>query len=215
MAAIDKTYTDKYSDYEELLKWAKNRTFKCPNGIVFNVMDSIYAGWTEESFNNNELPVMNTSCSMDYFLIKYCPLEFVQNRLKKVYPEKYYNSVKNGTSEFDKFRKNNIGTKFKLIRIGSCSDHNTPWSFYNNRKKINPKFFVSVRDNTGEFIWYNEKYDKFVCTYELGDWTSSNAYCCKSLKALVRKIKKWELPKGSTVYVQGRYIGEEWQIKVK
>ena len=103
MAAIDKTYTNSYKNYTDLIEWARNNKFTCPNGTIVNVLNSIYSNWTKEDFNKaiNEghtLPVMNTSQSTDYYLIKYCPLQFVQDRMIEVYDEDYYNTFWDRTS---------------------------------------------------------------------------------------------------------------------
>ena len=37
----------------------------------------------------------------------------------------------------------------------------------------------------------------------------------KSLKALLRKIRKWGLPVGSKVSFYGRYLGEEGEVLIK
>ena len=44
-------------------------------------------------------------------------------------------------------------------------------------------------------------------------WSSSNTHC-KSIRALTRRITKWNLPVGTIIKVWGRYIGEEYEILV-
>lgn len=45
-------------------------------------------------------------------------------------------------------------------------------------------------------------------------WSSSHA-ACKSIRSLTRRITKWNLPVGTIVQVQGRYVGEDYEIIVK
>lgn len=214
MAGIDKTYTSSWEEYQELINWAKNTQFNCPNGIIINPINYIYER-NKESFNGREIPVINSSQSLDYFLIKYCPIQFVQDRMKEVYDDEYYNSIKNGTSEYDTFIRPESGTKIKMIKDSKF--HNRKFfSFYNNR--FNKKLVyinIEVQYNN-ESLWYNEDFDTFILNNELGYWTCNSADIkCKSIKAVVRKIKKWKLPKGAIVTVFGRYIGESWKFLVK
>ena len=44
-------------------------------------------------------------------------------------------------------------------------------------------------------------------------WSSSNTHC-KSIRALTRRITKWNLPVGTIVEVHGRYVGEEYEFLV-
>lgn len=45
-------------------------------------------------------------------------------------------------------------------------------------------------------------------------WSSSNAHC-RSIRALTRRITKWNLPVGTIIEVHGRYVGEEYEILIK
>lgn len=103
MAGIDKTYCRTWEEYQEVVKWARENKFTCPNGTVIEPIESVYE-WNEDSFDGErKLPILNTSQSLDYFLIKHCPIEIVQERMKEVYGEDYVESIKNRTSEYDLF----------------------------------------------------------------------------------------------------------------
>lgn len=102
MAAIDKTYVSSYEDYRKVIDWARTAEFVCPNGKKFSVIDyCYYTDKSEEEIRemlrkNREIPVMNTPVRLDYFLIKHCPIELVQERMKEVYDTGFYDAVKNG-----------------------------------------------------------------------------------------------------------------------
>jgi len=88
MAGIDKTYTYSWKDYVALKEWMKTQPNRC------ELLDCLYE-WVSEDFNGVlEVPVMNTTTHIDRYLIMHCPLEFVQNRMREVYPPKYYARVK-------------------------------------------------------------------------------------------------------------------------
>lgn len=224
MAATDKIYTDKYKEYKELFDWAKNTVFVCPNGTKLYPIRDIYQHLKEEDFKDGKcVPVLMTSFVMDYFLIKNCPFDFVQESLKSSYGEEYYNSVKNGTSEYDLFTKEGkCGSgKIKRINKDSRSRFNYLYPiFRKNGKKIKPKFFVDVYppskdDGLVLSLDYSYKIDNFLWENELGLLDSDCYYGCRSIKALIRKIRKWKLPKGSMVHAHGRYRRESWYFVVK
>ena len=92
MAAIDKTYITNVKDYIEFIDWAKDKEYKCPNGCIVKPMDYLYE-WDIENLkntieNHKEVAILSTDSTIDYFLIKYCPLEFVQKRMSEVYSDK-------------------------------------------------------------------------------------------------------------------------------
>lgn len=210
MACIDKTYTSDYQEYQRFLKWAKETTFECPNGLKIWVFNSVYPFWSEENMKESEKPVINSSYTLDYFLIKYCPFKFVQDRLKYVYGDTYYNSVKEGTSEYDTFKYPEIGTHFKIVRGPLFKSKNFLWKL--RRRKILFDITVSYNDYP---LWYNSKIKKFLLPNELGEGNMSWMYAGRTIKSLIRHLKNLKLPKYSIVRAQGRFVGEDLLILVK
>lgn len=210
MAAIDKTYTSDYEEYQKFLKWAKETTFECPNGIKLHVYDYVYDYWTKESMEKGEKPVMNTPQSLDYFLIKYCPFEFVQERMREVYNEEYVNSILNGTSEYDTFKYPEIGTKFTIVRGKFMKSKDYLWKF--RKRKI--YFSLEVEYNNYP-LWYNPKINKFILPYELGIDIMSWVEKGRTIKSLIRHLRKLKLPKGAIIEAYGRYVNEDLLILVK
>lgn len=210
MAAIDKTYTNNFNEYQEFLNWAKTTTFTCPNGTKIYVYNYVYDFWTKEDFDEAPRPIMCSSFSLDYFLIKYCPFKFVQDRMLEVCGEEYYNSVKNGTSEYDKFKYPEIGTKFKIVRNSLFNHKNYLYKFRHHTNKF--IFSIELDDVT---LWYNKELKRYLMTYELGEYGASALRKAKTIKALIRVLRKLKLPKNSIVTAHGRYVGEELVIYVK
>lgn len=214
MAAIDKTYAHTWEEYVSLVEWAKNTKFICSNGMVLYPMEYIYEWYKElydeayKSFKEKypdsefEFPVMNTSNVLDYFIIKECPLKFVQNRMKEVYSSEYIQSVLHGTSAYDTYKREPIGTKVKVIKYPK----------FGNRSKLCEKKrgmkFITVLEPK---MRYNAEYDYWLSDNELGWYNCS--ICNKNInstKAMIRQIRKWKLPKGTKVSWCGRYIGNEF-----
>lgn len=209
MAAVDKTYIDNYDDWKRIIDWAKDTEFVCKNGLVFKVIDyCYYPDATEEEIKNwlkeaGSIPVMNTSIELDYYLIKYCPIDIIQNRMKEVYDEDYYNSIKNNESEYDNDSSIEIGKNI----------------FIKKRKSRNNYFSKGVADITaiyqGIYLTYNDELQRFLWPNELGYHTSDDFYKIKSVKSLIRKLRKMNLPKGTFIIVEGFYIHEHMEILIK
>ena len=210
MAAIDKTYLSDYEEYQRFLEWAKNKTYTCPNGTVIHVYDYVYDYWTKESMEVCERPVINTPSSLDYFLIKDCPFEFIQERMRDVYDEEYIESVLNGTSDYDTFKYPEEKSRIKIVGTGYWLKHKD--YLFKDQGKRKYYFFIDV-DYKGDSLCYSSYIKRFLLPGELGLWTSSSCWKGRSIKALIRIIRKWNLPKDCEIIAQGRYIGERIKLK--
>lgn len=210
MAAIDKTYLSDYEEYQKFLKWAKETTFKCPNGTKIYMYNYVYDYWSKEDMKETSRPVMNTPLALDYFLIKYCPFKFVQDEMREVYDKEYVNSIINGTSEYDTFKYPEVGTKFTIIRGRWMTYKNYLWKF--RKRKIH--FDLNVEYNK-QHLRYSPEINKFILPYELGLGTMSWTTKGKTIKALIRHLRKLKLPKGAIITATGRYIDENLLILVK
>lgn len=221
MAAIDKTYVSSYDDWKEIVDYAKDAIFTCPNGQELKLIDYIYfpnksksevEEWLSETC---EIPVMSTSWSMDYFLIKYCPIQLVQDRMVDVYGEEYCTSVKNGTSKYDTFVRQEGGKHVSYLKRPKFRKPIKHFSSY-TCKYMHGKYFVQVDVPDGEgYTFYNERYDTWVLPYELGEGFTNTAITkCKSVKSVIRKIRKWNLPIGYKIHVFGKFKGEDFEMVV-
>jgi hypothetical protein len=71
------------------------QSFVCPNGDIIRPINYLFR-WNEEDFDGEKyLPIMNTPYSLDYFLIKHCPVKLVRKRMRQVYDDEYINSIEN------------------------------------------------------------------------------------------------------------------------
>lgn len=217
MAAIDKTYVSTWEEYNEYVNWAKDKVFVCPNGTKIHPIDYVRDYGYEHFDGEIERVLHNTPTSLDYFLIKECPIAFIQDTLKWQYSEEFYESVKNGNSEYDTFSKEGkCGNKIKLIWKGYMA-FEKPIKFYNRflKKHMKGIFEIEVSSPEGRLMWYSSKINNFLWDNELGTISSScGTFHCHSVKALKRKLMKMNLPKGSIVTAWGYWRGEKWKFKI-
>lgn len=235
MAAIDKTYLTNWTDYMQLYDWCVSvGTVIDDWGNEFTPLDYLWKGTKEEwlEFTENETserPVWATSLYLDIYLIRYCPIEFIQERLKEQYGEGWsktafcensssYNDIKNKTSVYDTYVRNGVtNPKFK-------------WDLYTPMKNVKDiVWWVQIKDSSWNYdetadYWYN---DSEVYTPK-GMWTSNTATLRGKLtkRSIARKLKKWNLPKGTVLqfsasfYLKnkpGRYTfdGHDFDLQIR
>lgn len=210
-------YEDDYitSMINESIQYAQD---SYDNGIFKDyVKDGI---WTQEEYDNFdptkyvEISVMNNPLHIDIWLIRNCPIGWVQDRLKEQYSA-YYDDILNKESIFDKYERNGVGND---IKIKIPKDLKFPISinqiYTNDRKSL---FFDWETD-----YWYDklEPFRNENClslNYPGYDYNcfKSNSLDIKSRKALFRRLRKWNLPEKSIVTLLGKERNRVFEIIIK
>lgn len=164
--------------------------------------------WEFNAEDYFDVVLWNTPTYVDIWLIRNCPFDFIQNRLKEQYgggwskqaftnhnDDNMYYQIKNGTSIYDTYKRNGLGKNTKV------HFHNYKYAPIPRDKKC--WWWIQV-DNLNEkydFWWYNE-YDKMWYSKDEAMPTSSNTAHIKGAltkKNIINLIKKWNFPKGMKV----------------
>lgn len=199
MAGIDKTYTDSYVNYKEFKDWADKQTL-----TFFNKHKVCIGNWVwlyeKEDFSDGQIPIMNTPSWLDIYLIQNCKSDFVLNRMKSVYSKK----------TLKEFKKIDLTAK-------------PPVDFQQNRKitiqKNNKtKFSLHKKLYGGKTQWWLQCNNNFGYCDETNVWSSYDNYYphntntahIKSIKGILRHLRKQFLPKGISFNIIGRYVGENY-----
>lgn len=210
MAGIDKIYVDNYNDYISFINYCKTIQEDIQELFNVDIFNYFYfTELTEESFKieDNEYPLTNFPHKIDYYLIKNCNIPFIVERLKGQYGESY-DEIKNDNKilndyTFEKFKK------FKIIREKS----KYPYVI----KKQKNKFIISIENLDNCNVWI---YDKKISQWKNSDRSNNlnNNNCWsfikfgKSRKAIIRKVNKWNLPKGVEIEILGTYYSSSFKI---
>ena len=221
MAGIDKTYCKTVAEHEEFKQWAIENKFKTPMGEIIDITCHMYNFDTsieelqEQVDNWGEIIVMNTPSNVDYYLIKYCPIKFVQDRMKSVYSTQYENII-DGTSSFDNFNRDSIaGTKVKCVKESDF--YKKDFLHMRKGKRFMVDYWIEIDDSSTDYnLWYNENLNHWTIYGRELEYHDSNV-ChkpIKSRKALIRQIRKWRLPKGCMVHWKGYYQGDDMIFKI-
>ena len=205
MAGIDKTYTSSWEEYRSLVEWCKDKSFVLKNGDVIRPIKYIYK-WEEEDFDGErEIPVWNTPTYLDIWLIRNCPLEFIQERLKEQYgggwsktaftehnDDDMYYKILTHTSPYDTFQRNGSHRFYvHYVLNNKFKDDDLVW-------------WIDIR---GCGWWYNEKHKMWYHDDEALPISSSCAHYRGNIskRKLARMIKRWNLPIGTQVLFKGDY----------
>lgn len=245
MAGIDKTYVSNWSTFKEIRDWAENQSFTLKNGKKIDLIDYFYyPDLTEEEFNKYkedynkiypeyeyEIVLWNTPTYVDIWLIRNCPFEIIQDRLKEQYSggwsktaftdhneDDLYTQIKEYRSIYDTYQRNGLGKKAKVtfhnLFGNPIRDKNVFWWI-----EVDPYWLGKKRTSIKISPWYNETDDMWYWDKEAMPWTSNSCHRRGSMtkKNIVNLIKKWDLPKGTIVKFRtemGRYLYHEFYCTV-
>lgn len=147
----------------------------------------------------------NTPTYFDVWLIRNCPLDFIQDRLQEQYGD--YEAIKNHTSCFDTYTRNGspkFSVKYLPRHIKNFRDDRLWW-------------WVQVENNA--YLDYNED-DKTWYSYEECKPYHSNTYSFYGnlgKRKLARLMKRWNLPKGTVLKFGATldgYVYKEFKVTV-
>ena len=138
-----------------------------------------------------EICLWNTPTWLDIFLIRNCPVGFIQDRLRDQYKDSY-DDILNKTGEFAE-RKAKVGHLFKIPRVA-----------------VNRVSYVDVfvYDKNGNDLYYNKKARRWIDPFTT--MACYDEYCVTLFstkrRTLKRWISKWNLESGSVVEL--RIVGD-------
>ena len=274
MAAIDKTYLNKWEDFNKVRNWALTQSFKLKNGQIIHLKDFLYYpdmtkeewdewhknsieyaqehyntpeyiaqakelygdDWEFNAENYFEVVLWNTPTYVDIWLIRNCPFDFIQNRLKEQYgggwskeaftnhnDSDMYEQIKNHTSIYDTYQRKGLGKNAKIrffdYREGNLlRDKKLIWFV-----EVNPYWYKNKRLPVFESIYsYNENDNMWYAEEEAMPWNSNMAVFHGTLtkKNIINLVRKWNLPKNVYIKFLGRlhdnngYYISEFLIRV-
>lgn len=245
MAYIDKTYFNSYEQYKEVSDWCHQQgtviddygnkftlTDYLPRKIVYNHETNTFddLGEYDEEYINEAfesqrkdgrepfLMLWNTGSLFDVYLIRYCPVGFVQERLKEQYGDAY-DEILNREYVYDRYERNGLDNPhFKLeYSCGNVPLRYVPRFLDFWQIKVDfPADTIQGMDygyyDKDKDYWYplSEPYNR-----EYGNITSLVFYPKKLTKRkLARMIRKWKLPKGCKVECRS-FNGYKIMAKIK
>ncbi len=197
MAGIDKTYTSSYQEYREFKDWADTQVITFYDGHKVCAGDWVY-GLEEGDFTGRQTPIMNTPTWLDTYLIQNCPVEFVQERMRSVYGD-YYEELNSKP-----FPSRPIGKQNRKIKV--TRNERTRFPIHNKAFGI---WWLQCNGS----LWLNDETKTWADPDEYPTYTNTAHF--KTVKSVVRHLRKQYLPDGVSFTISGRYIGEEYLIVIK
>lgn len=200
MAGIDKTYCNSYKDYKDFKDWADKQVITFFDGHKERVGDYVWV-YDESDFNGNEIPIMNTPTWLDAYLIQNCNIKFVSERMVDVYDEEYYNILKN--KSFDK-----IPEWYKQNRNILIQRTKTTKYPIHNKVFICKKWWLQ-----SNCFFYNSETNTWVNKDDLYPYNTNTSHH-KTVKSVVRILRKQHLPSGVEFRLLGGCKGEDYKITI-
>jgi hypothetical protein len=203
VAGIDKTYVTCWEDYVEVKDWALQvGVVRDDFGNVFSPIDWL-PEYEETNFTGRrELVLWNTPTYFDVWLIRYCPIDFIQGRLKQQYGSSYI-EIKERRSEYDHYVRPAASSHFKILPLGS---------FPRIRQK-DLRLDVQVED----IDWmYSDETGEWHHWLECRKW-NTNTETIKgpiTRRKFKRYIKKCRFPAGVRLRVYSNY-GHLFEVVIK
>lgn len=191
------------SEFKESIEAQKERYrnyYKDPKHLQ-EAKDFLGQDWEPEPEGIGELVLWNTPTYFDVWLIRYCPIQFIQERLKQQYSD--YEELKARNSEFDHYIRPAASSHFKIL---------PPGSFPRIRQK-DLRLDIQTMDNE----WaYSEKDGKWYNLLECRDF-NTNTETIKgpiTRRKFKRYIKKCGFPAGVRLRVYSNY-GHLFEVVIK
>jgi len=199
MAVIE---TNSYKDYKEFKDWSDTQFLTFFDGYKIRIGNFVF-NRNEDDFSENEITIINAPAYVDIYLIQNCKFDFVINVLSDVYDEEDFNVYKNFdfNKGFHEDYKQNRKITIQKTKVTKFPIHKKPYNGSN--------WWLQSDDN----FWYNED-RKLWIHLDMEYPTDCNTAHLPTIKSVVRHLRKQYLPKGITFTLFGRYIGEDYIIKI-
>lgn len=212
MGAYNKLFIKTKEECDEFESWFKeNLQIQTKYGeYIFFTMylykvkkDSYYATFRAPNYVNAEV-------------IRKCPIEFIQTQYKAIYKDKY-DLIKNGTLYGEPIIRYEKGKHFVTTTKPNIKVNNNgtkrPWLvMVDAPSNIHSRYTLALTD---ESMWYIPEKDEWGFVEEFINKGITNVnFSVRTIKALKRKIRKWELPIGSIVTATDVTLTYKYQFKI-
>lgn len=174
--------------------------------------------WVFDPERYFDVVLWNTPTYVDVFLIRNCPFDFIQKRLREQYgggwsktaltdhnDDDMYEQIKNGTSVYDTYQRNGLGKNAKVKFHG--------YGYVPRDKKC--WWWIEIVNEIG--WWYNEDDDAWYNDNELMPITcnvNDKIHGALTKKNVVNLIRKWDLPKGIRLRFSCRFERHMFEFTV-
>jgi hypothetical protein len=202
MAGIDKTYGN-FDQYLKLKDWLIGKTYKDGKAVI-SPIDFLcdYNCAKSASHTGKDFVFWNTPTYFDIWLMKNCPLDFIQERLHEQYD---YDEVFAESSEYTSFKRSNKETKFKIVKR---PNHHTI-------KGGGLYWLVDVRRNCDNEWFGFDNYNKTWVPCYSSLYYDDSSISIKEMdeRKVARLVKNWKLPAGLTICFNGPYVGQTYIVE--
>ena len=192
------------AEFKESIEAQKERYrnyYKDPKHVQ-EAKDALGNDWEPEPEGKGELVLWNTPTYFDVWLIRYCPIDFIQERLRQQYGSSYI-EIKERRSEYDHYVRPAASSHFKILPLGS----------FPRIRQRDLRLHVQIKDTD----WmYSEETGKWHHWLECREW-NTNTETIKgpiTRRKFKRYIKKCGFPAGVRLRCYSSY-GHFFEVVIK
>lgn len=192
------------AEFNEVIRRQKEKYkeyYKDPKHVQ-EAKDALGEDWEPEPEGIGEIFLWNTPTFFDIWLIRYCPIDFIQERLKQQYAS-CYTELKERRSEYDLYIRPAASKHFKVL----------PLSSFPRIRGRNLTLYIQSEDSD----WmYNDETRKWHHWLECKEWNTNtmNARGPITRRKLKRIISKCGFPAGVKLRVCSNY-GHVFKVVIK
>lgn len=212
MAASNKIFLKTKDEYDEFERWCiKQEPLQTKYGepilymmYLYKVMnDEYYATYYAPNYVNSEV-------------IRRCPIEFIQAQYKTKYSDRY-DLIKNGTLYSEPCIRYEIGNHFATVNKPNVKINKNrtkrPWLVtVDAPSNLYSRYNVDITDSR---MWYVPDKDDWGFVDEFTNKHITNVnFSVNTIKALQRRIRKWNLPIDSIVTVTDITLTYKYKFKI-
>lgn len=127
MAAIDKIYVNSYKEYKEFEEWLlKQPKLKDKYGKEVSIYSYFFTWWDNPEYWNRSHPIFSAPYYVDAYIIRNCPLDYIQKSLMLSYGHKTQEDI----NEMYDIVINRSPEDQKLIDVAKGDYPNKPISYW-------------------------------------------------------------------------------------
>ena len=171
---------------------------------VQEAKDALGQDWEPDKEGIGEMVLWNTPTYFDVWLIRYCPLDFIQERLKQQYASSYL-ELKERRSEYDLYTRPAASSHFKI----------SPAGYFLRGINRSRNFYIDIQEESGDWM-FDDEGEKWVNWKECRPWNTNTMTISGPItrRKFKRVIQKCGFPAGTKLICYPNY-GESFEVVIK
>jgi len=239
MAGIDKTYYSTYEEWKSVKNWCDQigntqdkygnkfnpRDLLCDKDLTLEEFNKRKSWYEKEYSGQNHTYsgiLWNTPIWFDLWLIRNCTVPLIVERLNEQYSQTYIDEIKREVSKYDLYKREGLGKNLRVtVKKRPNFNYRGKVLSHDGNRAFKQTWDIFIKPLDGIHSWNYDETDNYWYPDEEAraesGWTSN---CCTirkypTFKAILRKLRSWNLPRDLEVSVIGPLKDQDWVLVTK